>query len=206
VPFTQPVTVGTYGLPLTAEQTVTATTQVNVDRIARTVADAAPFTVTSFGFGMRDVASNFAYQGVGVPTGSFDGFAGVTGFTLSESFATIDRTPGAGESSTTTLTAIATTAVTAANPFQTVYFYVVHPGTNLASTADDLFVLIGSTGAGSATVLTGETVREFRFSNTLSTSILPVLPDGQTYRVVAIGVQADGDAVMTEVDVVTVNN
>jgi hypothetical protein len=210
VPFTTPVNVGDYGLPLVGSQAVSATTQVNVDAIARTPADVAPFVVTNFGFGMTDLAENFDFGGIAVTPGPHNGFpAGFTAFNLN-SPAAIDRTPSGGSVGSRTLTATATTGVADSNPLIQVYFYYVNPGPDLVYDAvpggDDSFVLISSVGAGSATVLTGETVREFRFNTTLSASMLPPNTTGFPFRVIAIGVAADGDAVMTEVETVAVSN
>lgn len=213
VPFTMPLVAGAYGLPLVGQVgPTTIATAVNVDRIARNPTDAAPYAVTTFGFGMKDVAENFTYGGVAVPPGTYNGFptsflsfaleatAGATGPFV------IDRTPGGGRPGSTTLTAVATTSVGASSPLSRVYFYYVNPGSDLAyGTADDHMTLIAEP-VSSPTVLTGETVREFRWNQTLSASSLPANVDQFQFRVLAIGVDAEGDAVMTEVELVTVWN
>lgn len=209
VPFTTPQDVGSFGLPLTALQTVSATTPVNVDGIATTPAAlAANYPVSQFGFGVRDVASNFVFGGVNIPTGTFDGFTNFNQFVLNPVATVIDRTPGTSNRPlTTNLVAIAQTPVGAANPLQAVYFYYVNPGSDLVyGGTDDHLVLIGSIGAGSAAVLTGETVREFRFTQPLTATNLPANVDQFQFRVVAIGVAADGDAVITNAPLITVWN
>jgi hypothetical protein len=206
VPFTTPINVGDYGLPLVGEQTVSATTTVNVDNLAPDVGG-APNTVDVFGFGMRDVADNFAFLGSAPPAGAFNGFVGVTSFLLTANPAVIDRTPTGANPGSTTLTASAITAVGAASPFAQVFFYFVSPGAdNLYGGADDHLVLIGSQSAAQAAVLTGETAREFRYSQTLSATAFPANVAGFQFRVLAIGVQTDGDAVQTDLINVTVNN
>lgn len=208
VPFTMPTTVGAYGLPLLGSQTVTATTQVNVDAIHATPAGAS-ITPDQFGFGMTDVAGNFAFGGVAIPAGTTDGFAaGFTVFELLENPTTIDRTPPTGGSVSTTITARATTGPGDANPFAggQVYFYWVNPGGDFTyGTADDSNVLLAIVPAGTVSIATGETARTYGWTTTLSAMNVPVLPAGFGLQVFAIGVAADGDAVTTEVDVVTVN-
>jgi hypothetical protein len=198
VPFTTPTDVGSYGLPLTAVANVSATTQVNVVGIVDDPADgAADYTVSMFGFGVRDIAQNFVFGGIPVTPAAFTPFAATFQmFELESAHPTIDRTPTAPAVGSTTLTAIATTDVGAANPVARVYFYYVNPGSDLVyGTADDHNVLIGSTA--SATVLTGETVREFRFTQTLAATSLPANVAGFDFRVFAIGVDASGSAVIS---------
>ena len=208
VPFTTPAAVGTYGLPLTAQQTVSATTQVNVDAIHPTPAGAG-VAPTQFGFGMTDVAGNFAFGGTGITAGATNGFAATfTAFDMLRSPTTIDRTPPSGGSQTTTLSARATTGPGDANPFAggQVYFYYVNPGGDFTyGTADDSNVLVGIVPAGTVSIATGETARTYTWNQSLSALNVPVLPAGFALRVFAIGVASDGDAVMTDVNTVTVN-
>ena len=208
VPFTTPAAVGTYGLPLTAQQTVSATTQVNVDAIHPTPAGAG-VAPTEFGFGMTDVAGNFAFGGTGITAGTSNGFAVTfTAFDMLRSPTTIDRTPPSGGSTTTTLSARATTGPGDANPFAggQVYFYYVNPGGDFAyGTADDSNVLVGIVPAGTVSIATGETARTYTWNQSLSALNVPVLPAGFALRIFAIGVASDGDAAMTDVQTVTVN-
>jgi hypothetical protein len=207
VPFTMPTDVGSYGLPLTALQSVSAQTAVNVDGIATTPAAGTVFTVSQFGFGVRDIADNFVFGGVAVPSGTFDGFTNFSSFDLQPSLLAIDRTPSGSASATTDLVAVATTPLGAANPLAQVYFYYVNPGSDLVyGGGDDHIVLIGSVAGSSATVLTGETVREFRYTQTLNATSLPANVSGFDFQVFAIGVAADGDAVITEVEMIDVAN
>jgi hypothetical protein len=156
---------------------------------------------------MMDVADNFAFGGVAIPAPTFNGFTNFNSFDLRPSTNNIDRTPSGGSTATTSLVAVATTPVGAANPLSRVYYFFVHPGRDGAyDTADDYNVLIGTVDAGAATVLTGETVREFRFTQALSTSALPAAASGFDFRVFAVGVASDGDAVMTDLELIDVVN
>jgi uncharacterized protein YjdB len=209
VPFTAPQVVGTYGLPLTAIQNVSATTQVNVDAVylggAAANANGANVPVSRFGFGMTDLAANFAFDGVAVPAGAVNGIT-LAGYTLTSSQATIDRTPagGANPPLSTTLTVTATVAPGAANPFARTYLYYVHPGADMVyGTADDHNVLIQEFLGANATMQTGETARTFTHATTLAATSLPANVAGFAFRFFSISVAADGDAVIS--DVVTVN-
>ena len=208
VPFTAPVAVGDYGLPLTGAAAVSATTQVNVDAI-RNAPAGADVVSSQFGFGMTDVAGNFAFGGVAIPAGTSNGFTGtLTAFDLLTQNATIDRTPGAGEFGSTTLTARATTGPADANPFTggQVYFYWVNPGGDFAyGTADDSNVLLAVVPAGTTAIQTGETARTYSWTTTLTATNLPVLPVGFPLQTFAVGVASDGDAIMTPITTVTVN-
>jgi hypothetical protein len=193
VPFTQPVAVGAYGLPLVGEQTVTAATAVNVDGIDVDATAGGAIAPTQFGVGMTDVAGNFAFLGVGVPVGTHNG-DGFTTLTHALSPANIDRTPPSGGSSTTTVSVVATTAVGAANPFaggQLYLYYVTPGGTNV------LYAIIP---AASATIATGETARTYTWTTTVSAANLPVYPENTLLPMFAIAVAGDGDGFITDAD------
>lgn len=191
-PFTAPQNAGDYGLPLTASQAVSLT-QTRVAALyptpggVGTAAAGVYLTVT-------DLAGNWVADQIAAGFGTSDGFTNFTSFLLTPATATIER-DGGTDPQTVTLRATATTPVGATNPLQAVYFYY---WTGLS------WELISSVSAAQATVVTGETAREFRFSTTLNANSLPV--DLALTQIVAIGVASDGDAVMSDVTDLTVND
>lgn len=219
IPFVTPTDIDSFGLPLTGVFSASGTTAVAIRALDAT----APFTGTDaiaptrFGFAVFDVAGNtnlgaFAAQSAvftpGAPPAAEAGVAGLNAFAISENPTTICRTGTAPPcanvaNTTTTISAVATTGLAVnANPFQTVFFFFVHPGADLVfDTGNEFNVLIGTASGANSTVSTGVTTRTFTVTQTLAASALPTVG---TFPIFAIGVDAQGDAVISEVDMITV--
>lgn len=208
IPFVGMTNVDSYGLPLTGVASASGSNAVSI----RQLDNAAPFdgagalVPSHFGFGVFDVAgntnlSNFAAQAASFTAAAGNGVANLNAFEITESRTTICRTGTTSACSnvnntSTTISAIATTPVAAnSNPFSTIYFYAVHP--------DGYNMLIGTASGANSTVQTGTgdgAVRTWTVTHTVAASALPT----GAIQVFAIGVDAQGDAVISEVDTVTV--
>lgn len=213
VPFTAATAVDTYGLPLTGVLTVTGQNAINIREI---VEGAATFTPNSVGFGAWDVAGNFAYinqaiafggggNGTTLTAAEYEG-AGLNQFDLdlnatNSNALVLDRSAGP---TSTSLTAVVEVAATAQNPISLMYFYYVHPGSNGAyGGGDDYLVLLGSTS--SAAVITGVTERTFTYTFPVTATVGSPFPiDAFQYRIVALAVDAQGDAILSDIPLLTI--
>lgn len=195
LPFGGMTQVGSYGLPLTGSASASGTSPII--RGLQVGLAGAPAAVTRVGFGALDVAGNFGFGSIGfsAPTNS-DGIAGVTAFTLTP-VATICQTGtttacGTGAAAvpaTRTIRAVATTAIGANQPFARVIFYQINPS------AVEYSLIIGE--ATSASLETTATERVWTFSTTLNAANLaPAVTPTSNVQVFAVGIDADGDAVL----------
>lgn len=217
VPFSTPTDVDSFGLPLTGVLVVTGQNSVLIRELDESAV--APGTIRNpdgLGFGVTDVAGNFGYivqSPLAFPAGNGTGLAfneaiGTTGTwdldvdtDATPNDVIIDRSGNGGPTSATLRAIVGVTAATTASPLSIVYFYFQHPGVDLtANTADDFLVLIGSDT--SADVFTGApptSDRTFTYSLTLTGTVGSPFPiDSFTYPVVAIGVDAQGDGIVSD--------
>lgn len=215
VPFTAPTDVDSYGLPLTGVLTVTGQNTVLIRQLDESAIAPGIFDIPDgIGFGVTDVAGNFgtiiqpiggwpagngtglAYNDVTGTTGTFDLDVGQG---ASANAITLDRS--AGPTSTNLSAIIGVTAATTASPLSIVYFYYQHPSTDgVSGTADDFLVLLGSDT--SADVFTGApptSDRTFTYTFPVTATVGNPFPiDSFTYPVVAIGVDAQGDGIVSD--------
>jgi hypothetical protein len=143
----------------------------------------------------------------------------LTNFAVSNAAANVSNCPAAGcaggaapaNATSVTLTAIAqgtesagTPAFQVSNPFSSVQFYYLDTG---YAGATNEWILIGSAVAPSVTDNGAQTVRTFTW--TLGTAFDPpaALAGGTTLKVIAVGVNAAGDALASAVNVnITLTN
>jgi hypothetical protein len=226
VPFVTPTAVDSYGLPLTGVVDVNAVSSVTVRDI--TDQAGAQIVATQFGFGASDIASNYSFTGTallgntagagvaglnpgpGPGAGAFDAsFTARADATGASNTVCVDRSAAtaACPNTSTTLFVQVRTSSTSTNPIANVYFYIVNPGTdNTFGTADDYNVLVAQQSAASATVVTGITDRTFTFSTPVTSGVLPRIGTPTAYPMFAIGVAANGSAVMSDVVTLTIQD
>lgn len=226
VPFRTPTQVDTYGLPLTGVVQVGGGTGTSLS--VADIRDATgTYAANQFGFGMTDVAQNYAFSGLNItaaagpgvfydpdgsgpgapvllPTAQFDaGFgAGIANATC------IDRSGNGGACGpSTTLRTVVTVGPTSNNPISQLFFYIVSPGTdNAFGTADDYNVLIAQQTAAQAAPLTGITERTFTWQTPVFPNVLPRIGATNAYRMYTIGVAANGSAIMSDVVALTIQD
>ncbi|MHB1089450.1 MAG: hypothetical protein ACYC19_11905, partial [Acidimicrobiales bacterium] len=187
-------TLGTYGAPLETSGTASFT----ANNIFRTLVEAPAGTISAFGTAVApadairvsDQANNTATTNANAVT--FSGAAttgiaaGVTGFALTAS----DVTPNAGE--TITMQARVTTAGTVVNqPLSNVYLYTESVGK---------LTQVGSQTAASVTINSDGT-RTYIY--TISYTAPSTASTASTLR--AVGMESDGDAVISDAVTVTTN-
>ena len=198
LPFSQLTNDGSFGLPLTTSVSASAT-----EGIIRQVDG---FNLSNVGFGAVDVADNFGSGNIGF-TSTGDGFDNAGNFTAA--FGTYAPTTSSSVlcrsgtstacgsanvgNTSTTITFAPVTAANTNNPISTVYFYALIPASNGVNYAR----LIGSTSTSSLTINTPGNTRNWTYTASLPTTLLPpVVTPGTTYNVTvfAVAVDAQGDA------------
>lgn len=220
IPFNTPTPVSSYGLQgLVGIRT-------DVDITSGAVFDITDQTGTTivpnqFGFGMTDVAQNFAFTGEPITTTAGAG-AGIAPAAFDASFVaregdagavppatdafTLDRS--AGPNSVNTFAQI-TVGPTDQNPITEVLFFIVHPGNDgLINTADDYNQLLVRKTTHDI-LFTGETDRTFTYTTSISSTVVPRDVDNpnQTYGVFAVAVRGStGSAVMSDVILLTIQD
>jgi hypothetical protein len=203
IPFVPMTTVSSYGLPLTGVVIgATGSNDVAIRRLnIGTVAAPNLISPDAIGFGAVDVARNFGFGGQGYTAPTGDGVLGnLADFTLARAHATIRVTsPTTASPSSTTLTATVSVPApdqdlghTGLNPVQRVYFYrVVRHGAAFDDAVD--YLLLMATATAHTSVQTGPTIRTFTYTQTVAASAIQVGDN----RFVAIAVDADGDAILS---------
>jgi hypothetical protein len=206
IPFSQMTQVSTYGLPLVG--LVSGATGSNTSLPIREINEGGVTNVpTAFGFGAIDVAGNYGASGFVATTAPVgDGISNLNSFQIAQNNGTICRTgtapPCTTGNTSTTITATINTTPTASDPISTVLFYYVHAGANgTIGDADDYLGLISQVAGATAPTQTGVSDRLYTVTQTLSASMLP---NAGAYAVVAVGVDAQGDAILSSVLPLTV--
>jgi hypothetical protein len=209
VPFEATTQVGNgYGLPLVG--LVSGATGSNTALPVRVIYETGVADVpTAFGFGALDVAGNYGASGfTGFAPAAPGTIADLNSFSITSSNATICGTGavppcGAAVPGSTTVSATINTAPAANNPITSVLFYYVHPGADMDinTAGDNHLVFISNVAGPTAPTQTGVSERLYTASQVVNGSMF-TMPGN--YQLVAIGVDAQGDAILSNVVPVTV--
>jgi hypothetical protein len=183
--------------------TATGVSRTNNPRIRELDVDnlgaGANINPDAFGLAAIDLANNYFFGSNSFTASGGNGIAGVraagVGFVLTSSAATIcaGTTSGSCPASTTLTAKLETDPTVNSNPIQTIYFYFRAAGDDRTrDTGDDVWQLISSQNTSAVVPETGVNNRVYSATTTLTAATLPVT--GAT-TLMAIGVDADGDAI-----------